>query len=101
MGVPVVVDWWVSLRRVPPKEAMVALVSKPILVVADWDGEGVDDEEDEAEGQVLKCRESCESLEATVECEVEVEVKVEVEGVVVSVVIVWERGRFSSLIELV
>lgn len=62
MGVPVVVDWWVSLRRVPPKEAMVARVSKAILVVAGWDGEG-----DEADGEVVKCRESCESLEVEVD----------------------------------
>jgi hypothetical protein len=26
MGVPVVVDWWVSLRKRPPKALMVALV---------------------------------------------------------------------------
>jgi hypothetical protein len=29
--VVVVVDWWVSLWSLPPKEAMVALVSKAIL----------------------------------------------------------------------
>jgi hypothetical protein len=31
--VPVVVEGWVSLWSLPPKEAMVALVSKGILVV--------------------------------------------------------------------
>jgi len=38
MGVPVVVEGWVSLRSLPPKEVMVALVVKAILAVG---GRGV------------------------------------------------------------
>lgn len=30
----VVVDWWESLRRVPPKEAIVALVSNVVDILA-------------------------------------------------------------------
>jgi hypothetical protein len=62
IGVPVVVDWCESLRRVPPKEAMVAFVSNDILVVA-----GVDEDEDEDGADVVKCRASCESLAAKVD----------------------------------
>lgn len=31
MGVPVVEDWWVSLRKRPPKLLMVALVVKAMM----------------------------------------------------------------------
>lgn len=61
MGVPVVVDWWLSLRSVPPKEAIVALVSKAGMLaveeavekkcLASWASlEVVDDREDEEDG---------------------------------------------------
>lgn len=71
MGVPVAVDWWVSLRRVPPKEAMVALFSKEAMLLAGCVvGEDVvvvvgEVEEDEAGGgEEVKCRAICDSLEA-------------------------------------
>jgi hypothetical protein len=36
MGVPVVVESWVSLKSLPPKEAIVLVVLKVILAVVRW-----------------------------------------------------------------
>lgn len=47
---PVVEDWWESLRRVPPKEVIVALVSKVDILAAG----------------VVKCLDSWESLDVMV-----------------------------------
>lgn len=59
---PVVVDWCDSLRRVPPKEAMVAFVSKAILdVILALAAVGEDG------ADVVKCLASCESLEVKVD----------------------------------